>query len=149
MFRGPSKVSVDAKGRMAIPTRYRELIAERCDNRLVATIDRDGCLVIYPYPDWQDIERKLARLPSLNKTAKRLQRLMLGHADEMTLDPQGRININNELLAFAGIKKQAMLVGQVHKFELWDVETWAARRATWLDEEDDGDDLPQLESLVL
>src|SRR5690606_18433535 len=67
MFRGASKVSLDAKGRLAIPSRYRERITTRADGNLVATVDRDYCLLIYPLPDWEEIERKLVRLPSLNK----------------------------------------------------------------------------------
>ncbi|MEM8548180.1 MAG: division/cell wall cluster transcriptional repressor MraZ [Pseudomonadota bacterium] len=150
MFRGASKISLDAKGRMAIPTRYRERIAARCDNQLVATIDRDYCLLIYPLPDWEDIERKLDRLPGLNKQSRRLQRLMLGHAAEMELDGQGRVLVPRELREFAGIEKQAMLIGQGRKFELWDAERWSENREVWLGDDDDGASLPsELESFTL
>ncbi|MEN7343681.1 MAG: division/cell wall cluster transcriptional repressor MraZ, partial [Pseudomonadota bacterium] len=91
MFRGATKITLDAKGRLAVPTRYRERIAARCANQLVATVDRDQCLLIYPYPDWEDIERKLERLPSFQKAARRLQRLMIGYATEMELDGHGRV----------------------------------------------------------
>ena len=91
MFRGASKVTLDAKGRMAIPTRYREHITERCNGHLVVTVERDHCLLIYPLPDWEDIERKLNRLPSLNKRAQRLRRLMVGHACDVELDSHGRV----------------------------------------------------------
>ena len=67
MLRGATKVTIDAKGRLAIPTRYRERLALRCDGQLVATVDKDYCLLLYPLPDWEDIERKLMRLPSLDK----------------------------------------------------------------------------------
>ena len=76
MFRGATKVTLDAKGRLAIPTGYRERIAARCDGQLIVTVDKDYCLLIYPFPDWEEIERKLMRLPSLNKRSRRLQRLM-------------------------------------------------------------------------
>ena len=91
MFRGASKVTLDAKGRMAIPTRYRARLEERCDNQLVVTVDRDYCLLVYPLPEWEEIERRLVRLPTLNRQARRLQRLMVGYATEVELDGHGQI----------------------------------------------------------
>ena len=70
MFRGATQITLDAKGRMAIPTRYRERFANRCDGLLIITVDRDHCLLIYPLPDWEEIERKLMRLPSFDKGAR-------------------------------------------------------------------------------
>jgi MraZ protein len=151
VFRGPSKVTLDAKGRLAIPSRHRERILTRADGQLVATVDRDYCLLIYPLPDWEEIERKLIRLPALNKQSRRLQRLMLGHATELEMDANGRILLPRELREFAGLTRQAMLIGQGNKFELWDEQRWNERRDEWL-AADDGDntDLPQeLESLSL
>lgn len=148
MFRGLNKVTVDAKGRFAFPTRFRERIAQRCANQLVATVDRDHCLLIYPLPDWEDIERKLDRLPSLQKQTRRLQRLMLGHASEMELDGHGRVLLQGALREFAGIEKHAVLVGQGRKFELWDEARWNEKREDWLAEDEDGLQLPaELESL--
>ena len=148
VFRGLNKVTVDAKGRFAIPTRYRERIAQRCANQLVATIDRDHCLLIYPMTDWADIERKLDRLPTLDKRARALQRLMVGHASEMELDGHGRVLLKAELREFAGIEKHAMLVGTGRKFELWDDERFNEKREDWLAEDEDGLALPaELESL--
>jgi len=151
MFRGASKVSLDAKGRLAIPSRYRERIASRAEGHLVATVDRDYCLLIYPLPDWEEIERKLVRLPTLNRQVRRLQRLMVGYATELEMDGHGRILVPRELREFAGLDRSAMLIGQGNKFELWDEERWNTRRDEWL-AADDGDltDLPQeLESLSL
>ena len=147
MFRGATKVTLDDKGRLAIPTRYRERIIARCDGQLVATVDKDYCLLIYPFPDWEEIERKLMRLPSLNKKARRLQRLMVGHATEVDLDGHGRILLSRELREFAGLGHQAMLIGQGNKFELWDEERWNRKRDEWLNEEDDGDLPRDLESM--
>ena len=138
MFRGATKVTLDAKGRLAIPTRYRERLASRCDGQLVATVDRDYCLLIYPQPDWEEIERKLVRLPSLNKQARRLQRLMVGYATEIEIDGHGRILLSRELRDFAHLEKQAMLVGQGTKFELWDESSWKEKCDQWLGD-DDGD----------
>jgi len=151
MFRGPTKVTLDAKGRLAIPTRYRERLAARCDGHLVVTVDRDYCLLIYPLPDWEEIERKLVRLPALERKARRLQRLMVGHATEVELDGHGRILLSKELREFAGLEKHTVLIGQGNKFELWDEERWNEKRDSWLADEE-GDELPlsaELESLSL
>ncbi len=149
MFRGASKVTLDAKGRMAIPTRYRARLEERCDNQLVVTVDRDYCLLVYPLPEWEEIERRLVRLPSLNRQARRLQRLMVGYATEVELDGHGRILLSRELREFAGLDRQAMLIGQGNRFELWDETRWTERRDAWLEEEsaDEGGLTAELESL--
>jgi len=151
MFRGATKVTLDSKGRLAIPSRYRERITNRADGHLVATVDRDYCLLIYPLPDWEEIERKLVRLPALHKQARRLQRLMVGYATELDMDSHGRILLTRELREFAGLDRQAMLIGQGNKFELWNEDRWNARRDEWLaNEQDELAGLPQeLESLSL
>ncbi len=151
MLRGATKVTLDAKGRLAIPVRYRDQLMTRAEGRLVATVDRDYCLLVYPLPDWEEIERKLTRLPALNKQSRRLQRLMLGHATELEMDSHGRILLTRELREFAGLDRQAMLIGQGNKFELWSEERWSARRDEWLaDDKGDEAGLPQeLESLTL
>ena len=136
MLRGVTKVTLDAKGRVAIPTRYRERIATRCDGQLIATVDRDYCLLIYPLPDWEEIERKLMRLPSLDKRARRLQRLMVGHATEVDVDGHGRILLSRELREFAVLERQAVLLGQGNRFELWDEERWNETRDGWLNDGD-------------
>ena len=140
MFRGATKITLDAKGRMAIPTRYRERVLARCDGHLVATVDRDYCLLIYPLPEWEDIERKLTRLANLNKQARALQRLMMGHAADLDMDSAGRILLPRELRDFAGLERSAMLIGQGNKFELWEEERWTKRRDEWL--ADDEIELP-------
>jgi MraZ protein len=149
MFRGATKVTLDAKGRLAIPTGYRERIAMRCDGQLIVTVDKDYCLLIYPFPDWEEIERKLVRLPSLNKKARRLQRLMVGHATEVNLDGHGRILLSRELREFANLGRQAMLIGQGNKFELWDEDSWNQKRDEWLSDDDETDLPAELESLSL
>lgn len=149
MFRGVTKVTLDAKGRLAIPTRYREKLISRCDGQMVVTVDRDYCLLIYPYPDWEEIERKLIRLPSLNKQARRLQRLMVGYATELELDGNGRILISKELREFAGIERHAILIGQGKKFELWDDQAWSQKRDSWLNMDDENDLSGELDTISL
>ena len=149
MFRGVTKVTLDAKGRLAIPTRYREKLISRCDGQMVVTVDRDYCLLIYPYSDWEEIERKLIRLPSLNKQARRLQRLMVGYATELELDGNGRILISKELREFAGIERHAILIGQGKKFELWDDQAWSQKRDSWLNMDDENDLSGELDTISL
>ena len=135
MFRGANRITLDAKGRLAIPTRYRARIEERCANHLIVTVDRDYWLLIYPLPEWEDVERRFERLPALDRQARRLKRLMVGHASEQELDSHGRILLPKELREFAALDKQVMLVGQGNKFELWDEARWNERRDQWLAEE--------------
>ncbi|MBT5219176.1 MAG: division/cell wall cluster transcriptional repressor MraZ [Woeseia sp.] len=149
MFRGATKVTLDAKGRLAIPTRYRERIQARCEGQLVTTVDKDYCLLIYPFPEWEEIERKLMRLPTLDQKARRLQRLMVGHATEVEMDGHGRILLSRELREFAGLDRQAVLIGQGNRFELWDENRWNGTRDSWLNDGDDADLSAQLETLTL
>ncbi len=136
MFRGVTALNLDTKGRMAIPTRHRERLRECCASQLVITVDTDRCLLLYPAPEWAEIEAKLEALPSFNKAARTLQRLYIGHAHEVEMDGQGRILLPPELRKFANLGKRVALVGQGKKFELWDEETWNSRREVWLDEVD-------------
>lgn len=150
MFRGATKITLDDKGRMVIPTRYRDQIAALAQGRLVVTVDKDQCLLIYPLPEWEQIERKLMSLPSLNPTARRLQRLMVGHATDLPLDGHGRVLLPPELREFAQLGRHGMLIGQGNRFELWDESRWNERRDLWLKNEEVATDLPsELESLSL
>ena len=150
MFRGATKLSVDAKGRVVMPTRHRERLQELCAGRVVVTVDRDQCLLIYPQPEWEQIEKKLMALPTLHAQSRRLQRLMVGHATEMLLDGHGRLSLSPELREFAGLGRQAMLIGQGVRFELWDETRWMARRDEWLKSEESTEELPsELQSLSL
>jgi MraZ protein len=150
MFRGANKLTLDVKGRLAMPTRYRERLAERCGGKLVVTVDKDQCLLIYPFPDWEDIERKLMKLPSLNVQARRLQRLMVGHATELDLDGNGRILLPPTLREYGLLTRDVMLIGQGLRFELWDETRWNERRDEWLASADTVTDLPaELETLSL
>jgi MraZ protein len=150
VFRGATKITLDDKGRMVMPTRYREQIAELAQGKLVVTIDKDQCLLIYPLPEWEEIERKLMSLPSLNAPARRLQRLMVGHATDLPLDGHGRVLLPPELREFASLGRRGMLIGQGNRFELWDEARWNERRDQWLKNEEVATDLPsELESLSL
>lgn len=150
MFRGVNKLTLDAKGRMVMPTRYRERLQERCGGKLVITVDKDQCLLVYPLPDWEEIERKLMRLPTLNPQARRLQRLMVGHATDLELDGHGRVLLPPSLREYGLLTRDAVLIGQGVRFELWDEARWNERRDEWLASEDTTTDLPaELETLSL
>jgi MraZ protein len=150
MFRGANKLTLDVKGRLVMPTRYRERLQERCGGKLVVTVDKDQCLLIYPLPDWEEIERKLMRLPSLHPQARRLQRLMVGHATDLELDGHGRVLLPPNLREFGLLTRDAMLIGQGLYFELWDEARWNERRDEWLAAEGATTDLPtELETLSL
>lgn len=136
MFRGINGINIDAKGRMVMPTRYRDRLQEESCGRVVMTIDTDErCLLLYPIQAWEVIESKLAQLPSFNPQARRIQRLLIGHATESELDSNGRVLLPTLLRDYAGLKKEAVLVGQGKKFELWDEKHWQERRGEWLAEE--------------
>ena len=150
MFRGATKITLDEKGRMVMPTRYREQIAERAQGKLVVTVDRERCLLIYPLPEWDLIETKLMSLPSLHERARRLQRLMVGHANDLELDGHGRILLPPELREFAGLERHGMLIGQGNRFELWNESRWGERLEEMLKSEESATDLSsQLDSLSL
>jgi len=151
VFRGVNTVNLDSKGRLAIPTRYRDQLARLCEGQMVVTVDRDGCLLLYPLPEWEEIERKLARLSSFQKQTRRLQRLLIGHATECEMDGNGRILLSQPLREFAGLEKAVVLIGQSNKFEIWSESTWTERRKEWIegDGEDEGDLPADLESLSL
>ena len=137
MFRGVTNLTLDAKGRMAIPSRYRDRLLETCAGRLIITVDWDGCLLVYPLPEWELIERALMARPNMDKQVRRLQRLLMGHATECEFDGQGRILLPPPLREFAGLDKRVVLVGQGNKFELWDEDKWIEQREVWLKEEEE------------
>ena len=129
MFRGEYSLSLDAKGRLAIPSRYRERLLEICGGKLIVTISLlERCLVVYPYPRWQRIEDELKDLPALDQQAQAINHLLIDHAVECDMDSHGRILLSQALRNFAGLDKRIMMVGQVDKFEFWDEGGWGLRR---------------------
>lgn len=136
MFRGITAINLDSKGRLAMPMRYRHDLLEQCEGQLVLTIDTEAsCLLLYPLAEWEHIEQKIQALPSFNAAARRIQRLLIGHATEIEMDTQGRLLLPSLLRDYATLDKRVMLVGQGKKFELWDEQVWQAHRETWLAED--------------
>ncbi|ATG75224.1 cell division/cell wall cluster transcriptional repressor MraZ [Zobellella denitrificans] len=125
MLRGAHAISLDTKGRLAIPTRFRDSLRDECEGMLVCTIDiSNPCLLLYPLAEWELIEKKLRVLSSTHPQERRLQRLLLGHAAECELDGQGRFLVPGPLRQHAGLEKKIMLVGQLNRFEIWDETRW-------------------------
>ena len=142
-FRGVSNLSLDAKGRIVLPARYRERLVEICDSQLVITIDTEQpCLLIYPLNEWESIEEKIESLPSFNPVARRIQRLLIGHATDVEVDNNGRMLLSNPLREYAQLGKKVVLIGQGKKFELWDEVVWGQRMEEWLADKTGGD-LPE------
>lgn len=152
MFRGINAVVLDTKGRIALPTRCREQLHAQQIQQVVLTIDTESpCLLLYPLPEWEIIEQKLQALPSFNRAARRIQRLLIGHATETELDTNGRLLVPPLLRDYAQLEKRVMVVGQGKKLELWDEQQWQAGRTEWLTAEASlADELPlELQSLAL
>ena len=124
MFRGAAKVTLDAKGRMVLPARVRDVLLQRGEQQLVATVDRDQCVLVYPLGDWQKLQDQLMSLPNLNSEARWLQRLLVGYATDLEIDSHGRVLIPGELREFTGLQRDAMLFGQGNHLELWDESAW-------------------------
>ena len=133
MFRGATNINVDAKGRLAVPTRYRETLSRVCDGKVVITLSpRESCLWMYPLTVWEDIERKLVALPSEDKAAERLRHILIGYADDIDMDVSVRVLIKETLREQVKIKKSSWLIGLGNKFEIWDDGLWQERRDQWL-----------------
>lgn len=148
LFRGASSLSLDVKGRLTFPTRYRQDIIDLCNGNMVITVDPDMCLLLYPREEWLDIEQKIAALPTLNKQSRILQRFLIGHATDVEMDKNGRFLVPPTLRAFAKLDKQIMLVGQGKKFEIWDDLRWQQNTQQWMEEIADKNELiGDLESL--
>lgn len=128
MFRGSFTLTLDEKGRLALPARYRERLLSECQGQMICTIDlHDPCLLLFPLAEWEEIEEKLKSLSSFNPQERRLQRLLLGNATDCEMDKSSRILLPASLRQHAGLNKNIRLVGQLNKFEIWDETAWQAR----------------------
>jgi MraZ protein len=129
VFRGVQHINMDAKGRLAMPARQREPLVSQSSSQVVVTIDTQSkCLIIYPMPEWERIEKDIQSLPALKPAVKRFQRLMLGYATDLELDGNGRLLLPQPLRDYAQLEKKLVLVGQGNKLELWSEALWLAER---------------------
>ena len=133
MFRGSNSVTLDARGRMALPARFRQIVLDHCGGQVVITIDMDErCLLLYPLPEWVEIESRLQSLANMRPSARAIQRLLIGHATDVELDGHGRALIPPTLREFAGLEKRLVVVGLGKKIEIWSEERWHDGRENWL-----------------
>jgi MraZ protein len=124
MFQGASELSLDAKGRLTVPSGQRELLLAQAEGRLVATAHPHRCLLLYPRQAWEPIRAQIMGFPSLERQASMVQRLLVGFAKDIEMDAAGRLLIPPELRRYAALEKQVMLVGQGSHFEVWNMEKW-------------------------
>jgi MraZ protein len=129
MFQGATALSLDAKGRLAVPARHRDALTAQCGGNLVVTAHPHGCLLIYPLPDWEPIREQILAAPGLNQQAALLKRLLVGNARDEEMDAAGRVLVAPELREWAKLDKQVRLVGQGKHFELWAEDAWLKQQA--------------------
>ena len=129
MFRGSFEHSLDSKGRVSVPSKFRDIIADRYDGRLVLAMDYDKCLTVYPLEEWEKLEEKIKTLSLVKQEVKDFRRFLLSSATECELDKQGRILLPSPHREHAGISKNVTFVGIIDKIEIWDVKTWEARNS--------------------
>lgn len=120
LFRGRSYRSLDPKGRLMLPPDFRDILLSRSGEGKLVLTSYDGCVVGYPYPDWEDFETKFTRIKNPSRKMRDFRRLVIGGAEEMCIDPQGRVRIARSHMEYAGLNKDVVLVGQSSRFEIWD-----------------------------
>lgn len=123
MFRGRYEHTIDPKGRLSIPSKFREILVANYDERLILT-NFDNCLWAYPVREWKLVEEKVAALPQFKPEVKALQRFFISAASECPLDPNGRIIVPNTLRRYGGLMKDVVMVGMTKRIEIWARERW-------------------------
>ena len=120
MFMGRYNHTIDPKGRLSIPSKYREILGDE----YVVSKGMDGCLFVYANDAWKAFEEKLASLPLINREARQFARFFLSGAQYVTVDKQGRILMPQDLREFAGLEKDVVLAGAGGRIEIWSLEKW-------------------------
>jgi MraZ protein len=126
VFQGASSLSLDAKGRLSVPTRHRDVLAANSAGNLTITRHPHGCLMIFPRPVWEQFRERIASMPLKEQW---LKRLFLGNAMDVEMDTTGRVLVSPELRAAAHIERDTLLLGMGSHFELWDKATYEAKEA--------------------
>jgi MraZ protein len=124
VFKGATSLNIDAKGRLAIPAKHRDVLLVQSKGKMVLTAHSHPCLLLYPAPEWEPIQEKIMSLSSFDKKSAALQRRLVGYADDVSLDSAGRMLVSPVLRELAGLQKEVMLVGQGSHFEIWSKEAW-------------------------
>ena len=150
MFKGIHNINLDGKGRLTIPTKYRNTITDQSNGSMVVTMDtEEKCLLLYPSTIWATIEKKINDLPSFSKNHRRIQRILIGHAEDLELDSAGRILLSKPLRLAADMTKKITLIGQGEKFEIWNEDTWNTKVNNWRSEETDESEQSVLSDLII
>ncbi len=126
VFQGASFVALDTKGRLSVPTRYRDFLGATSAGQLTMTKHPHGCIMVFPRLQWEKFRERIASLPM---QAQWWKRIFLGNAMDVCMDATGRVLVSPELRRAAGISKDTVLLGMGHYFELWDAQTYAAQEA--------------------
>jgi MraZ protein len=131
VFFGETAINLDAKGRLAIPVRYRETLAEQCENRMVLTYSAfdSGSLWLQSEQTWERVRDEVMALPNFNASHRSLQRRLVGSATAVEPDGNGRILLPPSLRQVAGLEKRVIMLGMGSRFEIWDEDTLNAKRA--------------------
>lgn len=124
VFQGASALNLDAKGRMSVPAKHRDALLVQGEGRVTLTKHPDGCLLVFPRPEWEAFRARVAQLPM---DAHWWRRIFLGNAIELDLDSAGRILVSPELRSAAGIQREVILLGMGSHLELWDAATYATK----------------------
>lgn len=130
MYKGNTALALDAKGRMLVPTKYRDALAVQCGGQLTLTRHPDGCLLLLPRTVWADMEKQIAAWPM---SARDWQRVFMGNAVDVEIDGAGRILISPELRSKAGLVRDVMMVGMGSHFEVWDAAQHSANEDATLE----------------
>ena len=150
LFKGIHNINLDSKGRLGIPSTYRDHIMGLLKGSMVITIDtEEKCLLLYPSGIWSKIQSKINDLPSYNKNSTRIQRLLIGHAEDIDVDSSGRILISRPLREYASLTKKIILIGQGDKFEIWDQNSWNENVDKWREEVTSNDDAEALSDISI
>ena len=150
MFKGIHNINLDGKGRLTIPTKYRNTITDQSNGSMVVTMDTgEKCLLLYPSTIWATIEKKINDLPSFSKNHRRIQRILIGHAEDLDIDSAGRILLSKPLRLAADMTKKITLIGQGQKFEIWNEDTWNTKVNNWRSEETDESEQSVLSDLII
>ncbi|GLQ90878.1 division/cell wall cluster transcriptional repressor MraZ [Dyella flagellata] len=146
MFQGETAITVDDKGRLAIPTAYRELVADACANRLVITYNpfESGCLWLFPQAEWERVRDQVVALPNVKAVHRALQMKLVGAAAMVEPDGAMRILLPGSQRTAAGIEKKAVLLGMGNKFELWSEQAHLAKIRQTIGEDEISDDMADL-----
>lgn len=123
MFRGRFAHLIDSKGRLSIPSKFREILNERYDSRLVVTA-YDACLVAYPFAEWQILEERVAGLPEFKKDTRAFLRFFYSSATDCAIDRLGRVLIPQTLREYASLEKEVVLIGAFKHVEIWSKALW-------------------------